>query len=95
MQVHNITITVIFNIYTFYVVHRTKALVAGASVGVGYAIWTQLRKPDKSRAVGTENTEEDFVLPERPPEFKVGYIGFGISKVPWLLRATCLVRDYF
>ena len=69
---------------------------AGAAVGVGYALWTQLRKPDKSRAVGTENTHDDYVLKERPPEFKVGYIvfiGSGISQVPWVQRVTSLVRD--
>ena len=47
------------------------ALAVGASIGVGYAVLSQLRRPEMSKAVGTENSEEDFLLKQSPPEFKV------------------------
>ena len=49
----------------------TMALVAGASLGVGYAVLSQLQKSGMDRAVGIENSEYDFVLKQKPPEFKV------------------------
>ena len=48
-----------------------KALAVGASIGLGYTIWSQLQRPDTSKSVGMENTNEDFLLKQRPPEFKV------------------------
>ena len=47
------------------------ALAVGASIGLGYTLLSQLQRPDMSKSVGTENTEEDFLLKQRPPEFKV------------------------
>ena len=49
----------------------TIALVAGASLGVGYAVLSQLQKSGMDKAVGIENSEYDFVLKQKPPEFKV------------------------
>ena len=49
----------------------TMALVAGASLGVGYAVLSQLQKSGMDKAVGIENSEYDFVLKQKPPEFKV------------------------
>ena len=47
------------------------ALAVGASIGLGYTVLSQLRKSEMSKAVGTENREEDFLLQQKPPEFKV------------------------
>ena len=49
----------------------TMALVTGASLGVGYAVLSQLQKSGMDKAVGIENSEYDFVLKQKPPEFKV------------------------
>ena len=48
-----------------------RALAVGASIGLGYALMSQLQKSVKSKSVGTENIEEDFLLKQRPPEFNV------------------------
>lgn len=48
-----------------------KALAVGASIGVGFTLLSQLQRPEMSKAVGTENSEYDFLLKQKPPEFKV------------------------